>query len=150
SALQDTLAEWGLLDSSATGEAVRNVVSSPLAGLDPTAVLDVRPIGRGLEQRLASDAALHLLPGKFGFAIDDGGIPGLDEVPADVRFVACRAADGPAFEVHLAGAPHHRFGPCRPAALADVAAAISRVFLRLRTGRETQIRRMRDLVDARG
>ncbi len=30
--------------SSAAGEAVRNVISSPLAGLDPGAVLDIRPI----------------------------------------------------------------------------------------------------------
>ena len=33
-----------MLDTSAAGEAVRNVISSPLSGLDPTAVLDIRPI----------------------------------------------------------------------------------------------------------
>jgi precorrin-3B synthase len=142
-ALHDALAEWGLLDDSEAGEAVRNVVSSPLAGLDPTAVVDVRPIVRGLERRLVDDASLHALPGKFGFAIDDGGLLGLGDVPADVLFVAT----GPAFEVHLAGVP---VGCCRPDALVDVAAALGQVFLRRRTGRESRIRRMRDLVVADG
>jgi precorrin-3B synthase len=58
-ALHDALAEVGLLDDSETGEAARNVASSPLAGLDPAAVLDVRPIAKSLEQRLATDASLH-------------------------------------------------------------------------------------------
>jgi precorrin-3B synthase len=142
-ALHDALAEWRLLDGSEAGEAVRNVVSSPLAGLDPTAVVDVRPIVRGLERRLVDDASLHALPGKFGFAIDDGGLLGLGDVPADVLFVAT----GPAFEVHLAGVP---VGCCRPDALVDVAAALGQVFLRRRTGRESRIRRMRDLVAGDG
>ena len=41
--LIDGLAAAGLLDLSAEGEAVRNVVSSPLAGTDPAALLDIRP-----------------------------------------------------------------------------------------------------------
>jgi precorrin-3B synthase len=148
--LQDALAECGLLESSEAGEAVCNVISSPLAGLDPAAVLDVRPIARDLEQRLAGNASLHGLPGKFGFAIDDGGSLGLDDVAADIRFIAQPMANGPAFEVHLAGAPRDPLGPCRPDALVDVAEALSRVFLCLRTGRHTAIRRMRDLVAAYG
>jgi precorrin-3B synthase len=148
--LHDALAEYGLLESSEAGEAVRNVMTSPLAGLDPAAELDVRPIARGLEQRLAGDASLHGLPGKFGFAIDDGGSLGLDDVAADVRFVARPATDGPAFAVYLAGASLDPLGPCRPDALVDVAEALSRVFLRRRIGRHTAIRRMRDLVAACG
>ena len=51
------------------------------------------------------DASLHRLPGKFGFAVDDGGVLGLARVPADIRFVACHTSDGPVFTVDLAGAP---------------------------------------------
>jgi precorrin-3B synthase len=147
-ALHDALDARGLLDNDAAGEAVRNVISSPLAGLDPAAVLDVRPGGEGLARRLAADPALHGLPGKFGFVVDDGGLFGLDEVPTDIRFVACRTGGGPAFEIHLAGAPHDRLGPCQVDAVTDVAAALSRVFLDFRKGREGVIRRMRDLVAA--
>jgi precorrin-3B synthase len=148
--LHDALAEWGLLDRDVAGEAIRNVISSPLAGLDPRAVLDIRPLAKALEQRLAADTSLHGLPAKFAFVIDDGGWPGLEEVPADVQFVACQTADGPAFEIRLAGAPHDRLAPCRPEQLVDVAAALGRLVLEFRTGREKDVRRMRDVVDARG
>lgn len=148
--LYEAMSEWGLLGSSAAGEAVRNVISSPLAGLDPDAVLDVGPIACELEQRLTSDAALHDLPGKFGFAIDDGGCLGLDAVPADVRFVARRGDGGPEFDVCLAGAPHVWFGPCRADALVAVAAALAAVFINERKGRDSSVRRMDDLVALRG
>jgi precorrin-3B synthase len=136
-ALQDALAAAGQLDDGAAGEAVRNVIPSPLAGIDPDAIVDIRPIVASLEQRLINDTVLHALPGKFGFAIDDGGRFGFDDVPVDVRFVACR---GPGFVVLLAGC-HDVFGPCDPAKVPDVAAAIARAFLG-----HAGARRMRDVV----
>jgi len=148
--LHAALRERDLLDTSAAGEAVRNVIASPLAGLDPNAVLDIRPVTRDLEQCLTSDATLHALPGKFGFAIDDGGSLSLGDVPSDIRFVACRTVDGPAFDIRLAGAASSRLGPCRPNELVQVAGRLARAFLRLRTGQEAGIRRMRDLVAAQG
>jgi precorrin-3B synthase len=148
-ALHAALAEWDLLDPGVAGEAVRNVISSPLSGLDPTALLDVRPIARALEQRLSGDPALHALPGKFGFGIDDGGRLGLGEVAADIRFEARAGADGAEFAVGLGGAPHD-LGRCRADALVETAAALCQVFLDAREGQETALRRMRDLVSARG
>ena len=148
--LQDALAAAGLLDNNERGEAVRNVISSPLAGIDPNAVLDVRPIARALEQRLASDTASHDLPGKFGFAIDDGGLLGLDGVSGDICFHARRAADGPCFDIYLAGAPDDRFGPCRPDELPNAALAVVTVFLKARARQGAHIRRMSDLVAALG
>jgi precorrin-3B synthase len=148
--LQDALAAAGLLDGDERGEAVRNVISSPLGGLDPNAVLDVRPVARALEQRLASDTASHDLPGKFGFAIDDGGLLGLDGVSADICFQARQAAYGPCFDIYLAGAPDVRLGPCRPDALPDTACAIITVFLKARAQQSADIRRMSDLVAAPG
>jgi precorrin-3B synthase len=135
-ALQDALADAGLLDGSAAGEAVRNVIASPLAGIDPDGIVDIRPIVAALEQRLSSEPALHALPGKFGFAIDDGGRFGLGDVSVDVRFVA---RPGPRFVVHLAGC-HNVFGPFPLDAVADVAVAIAKAFLR-----HPHARRMRDV-----
>jgi precorrin-3B synthase len=149
-ALRDALAEWNLLDTSEAGEAVRNVISSPLTGLDPGAALDIRMIARDLERHLESDSTLHGLPGKFGFAIDDGGLFGLDDVPADIRFVAWRTRGGPAFDIRLDGAASHRIGRCCPNELVPIAIDLSKTFLRLRTGQEPRIRRMRDLVAAQG
>ncbi|MCX8502423.1 MAG: precorrin-3B synthase [Beijerinckiaceae bacterium] len=82
------LSHHGLLDDDAEAEAVRNVVASPLARLDPSAMLDIRPLVKALENRLVSDRALHALPGKFGFLVDDGGQFSLSDQNADIAFEA--------------------------------------------------------------
>jgi precorrin-3B synthase len=137
--LQDALASAGLVDADTDGEAVRNVIASPLAGLDPDAVLDIRPLVRELELRLAGDAMLHDLPAKFGFSIDDGGRFSLDEVRADVRF---EALPGLGFDIWLDG-KDKPIGSCRPDQLVETAAAIARVFI---SCQGADVRRMRDLV----
>jgi precorrin-3B synthase len=148
--LHGAMSASGVLDRSAAAEAVRNVIASPLAGLDPAAVMDIRTVVGALEQRLADDASLHVLPGKFGFAVDDDGVAGLEGVPADIRFVARRSDDGPVFAVHLAGAAYAYLGWCRPDGLPEMAATLCHLFLRYRAGRETAVRRMRDLVVREG
>jgi len=82
---------------------VRNVLASPLAGLASDAAFDIRPHLRALEQRLASDPALHILPSKFGFIIDDGGGLSLLGVSADIGFHALHDQSVPRFAVSLAG-----------------------------------------------
>jgi precorrin-3B synthase len=89
--LWDLLASLGLLDGSAETEAIRNVAINPLAGLDPTEIADLRPLARALEALLGTDQALRTLPGKFGFAVDGGGLLPLTELDADIRLRACRA-----------------------------------------------------------
>jgi precorrin-3B synthase len=91
------LLDCGLIDASAEAEAVRNVLVSPLAGLDPTELCDVRPIAAALEQELERNQALWALPGKFGFVVDGGGalLP-LDEERADIRIKASRTGSGDA------------------------------------------------------
>ncbi len=102
-ALQDELRALGLLDADAGAEAVRNVVPSPLAGFDPSAPLDARPLVAALEALLSREKALHALPAKFGFSVDGGGGLPLDGVTTDIAFAAlpddadasCRAAGRP-------------------------------------------------------
>jgi precorrin-3B synthase len=141
--LQQAIADAGLLDGNPDGEAIRNVVASPLAGIDPHAVLDIRPVVAALEARLAGDPKLYALPAKFCFAVDDGGRPGIGDVRADVRF---EAVSGPAFAVGLDGMPEQAFGPCQPYEIPDVAARLAGVFL----ARHGGARRMWDLVERIG
>ena len=82
--LIETLDGLGLIDENAAAEAVRNVLVSPLAGLDGRD--DVSSAAKALEAALAANKDLHALPGKFGFLIDDGSGLSLGPVPADVRF----------------------------------------------------------------
>ncbi|MEU4832550.1 precorrin-3B synthase [Streptosporangium sp. NPDC023615] len=68
------MARAGLLPS-ATHERVRNILASPLTGLDGpggAGVADVTPLIGELDRRLCARPALAALPGRFMFALDDG------------------------------------------------------------------------------
>ncbi|MET9683497.1 precorrin-3B synthase [Streptomyces coeruleorubidus] len=91
----------GLLDAAGLlpshgHERVRNIVASPLSGLDGRGALDVRPWLTALDTALCASEAARALSGRFLFALDDGrgDVAGLD---ADVTVRA--TADGGA---HLA------------------------------------------------
>lgn len=86
--LQQALDALGLLDASAGAEAARNIVVSPLAGVDPTELSDVTPLALELEARLAADRRLWNLPIKFGFVVDGGGMLSLDGERGDIRLKA--------------------------------------------------------------
>jgi precorrin-3B synthase len=88
--LWDALASLDLLDDSAAGEAIRNIAINPLAGIDPSEIIDVRPIAQALEAHLAARRELQALPGKFAFAIDSGGLLPLTGFSADIRLEARR------------------------------------------------------------
>jgi precorrin-3B synthase len=87
-ALWGALAELDLLDAGAEAEAVRNVLSSPLAGIDKSELLDPRPLVASLESALSYRPELWALPAKFCFVVDGGGALPLDEERADIRLLA--------------------------------------------------------------
>lgn len=69
--LAGLLGPAGLLPSPAH-ERVRNVVASPLSGLDGHGVRDVRPWLTALDAALCASTAAVALSGRFLFALDDG------------------------------------------------------------------------------
>ncbi|MFE5240638.1 MULTISPECIES: precorrin-3B synthase [unclassified Streptomyces] len=69
--LAGALEEAGLLPS-ARHERVRNVVASPLSGLDGLGATDVRPWLTGLDRLLCASEGATALSGRFLFALDDG------------------------------------------------------------------------------
>jgi len=95
--LQEALRELGLIDRDAETEARRNLMVSPLAGLDATEPFDVRPIAVALDRALAADEELQALPGKFGFLVDGGGSLSIAGERADI----CLAATGKVFAFGL-------------------------------------------------
>jgi precorrin-3B synthase len=144
--LHDAIASLGLLDDSADGEAVRNVMISPLAGIDPAEVLDARGTGRELEGRLASDKSLWALPSKFGFIVDGGGVLSLAEQRADVRLVAIAHGPEAAFAIGLEMRTGIEWlGSVSPDAAAAAAMEIGLAFINV-VSREPR-QRMRDLSD---
>lgn len=155
-ALLDRLGALALLDADADGEAVRNVVASPLAGCAASSAdrgghgshPDIRPITAALERRLAGDRALHALPTKFGFLVDDGGAPSLAGVAADVRFDW--VADDARFKIGLGGTRGTAvvIGSCGADDLVASAVRVATGALALLA--KSDARRMRQLVQAFG
>ncbi|GAB2684891.1 nitrite/sulfite reductase [Kribbella swartbergensis] len=86
--LSERLYDAGLLPSI-THERVRNILASPLSGLDGQSLYDVLPVAAAVDERLCARPRLADLPGRFLFALDDGR-GDLAEVRADV---AIRAVD---------------------------------------------------------
>ncbi|MFE2406791.1 cobalamin biosynthesis protein CobG [Kitasatospora sp. NPDC059408] len=84
--LAERLRAVGLLPSD-THERVRNIVASPLAGLDARPAADVQAWVRELDARLCASDWAAGLSGKFLFALDDGrgDVAALD---ADVTLIA--------------------------------------------------------------
>jgi precorrin-3B synthase len=139
-ALWSELRAADLLDDSADAEAVRNVLVSPLAGIDPAEIADVRSIARALECQLGEDDELWRLPAKFCFVVDGGGLLSLDGERADIRLKAIGAVS-----VALGiDAPHgiEWLGAMSPDAAADAAMLVARTFLEVAPNERT---RMRDL-----
>lgn len=69
--LSDRLYAAGLLPSI-THERVRNILVSPLSGLDHHSQYDVLPAAAELDRLLCDRPGLAELPGRFLFALDDG------------------------------------------------------------------------------
>ncbi|MER7579243.1 cobalamin biosynthesis protein CobG [Kitasatospora sp. NPDC097691] len=90
--LAERLRAVGLLPSD-THERVRNIVASPLAGLDAVPGADVQAWVRELDARLCASDWAAGLSGKFLFALDDGrgDVAALD---ADVTLIAGSGAPG--------------------------------------------------------
>ncbi|WUJ71583.1 precorrin-3B synthase [Kribbella soli] len=80
--LSDRLFAAGLLPSIAH-ERVRNILASPLSGLDEQSRYDVLPVAAELDRALCGRPGLAELPGRFLFALDDGR-GDLADVRADV------------------------------------------------------------------
>ncbi|MFJ9061548.1 precorrin-3B synthase [Streptomyces sp. NPDC102409] len=86
------LDEAGLLPS-ARHERVRNVVASPLSGLDGLGAADVRPWLTGLDGLLCASDGATALSGRFLFALDDGR-GDVDALGADLTLLALGAGGG--------------------------------------------------------
>ncbi|MFE9704588.1 precorrin-3B synthase [Streptomyces sp. NPDC005930] len=98
--LAGLLDEAGLLPSRGH-ERVRNIVASPLSGLDGNGVREVRPWLSALDAALCASGAARGLSGRFLFALDDGRG---DMTPLGADVTVRATADGGAL-IRLGSAP---------------------------------------------
>lgn len=126
--LQTELRALGVVEADDEPAVARNILASSLAGIDPQAIVDIRPCIRGLRERLTHDLVVHQLPSKFGFIIDDGGTFPLSGEKTDVGFLAWRNSGEPRFLICLAG---QIAGECAIDEVADVGLRVAHTFLQL-------------------
>ncbi len=93
------LADAGLLPSP-EHDRVRNIVASPLAGLDPEELCDPRELVRSLDAQLRAEPAFAKLPSKFSMALDGGGRWFSDETD-DLQLRAVRLAECDAWHLSV-------------------------------------------------
>lgn len=143
--LTSALGALGLLDRNAAAEAVRNVLVSPLAGLNGSG--EAHSAAKALEESLAANTDLYALPAKFVFSIDDGSGLSLDAIPADVRF---DFADGSEpYLVSIGGSFKDTIalGRCAAKDIPDIAVRLARAFLSLAAPASEPPRHMSGLIE---
>ncbi|MGL5097851.1 MAG: NirA family protein, partial [Planctomycetia bacterium] len=93
------LQEAGLVARGSGADNIRNIVGSPVAGVDYQELIDTQPLCRELHHYILNHREMYGLPRKFNVAFDGGGRIGVLEETNDigfsaVRVVAGRSADG--------------------------------------------------------
>jgi precorrin-3B synthase len=146
--LTAALEDLGLLDGNAAAEAVRNVLVSPLAGLNGCG--EALAAAKTLEELLAASMDLYALPTKFAFLIDDGSLLSLNAISADVSFRW--AGGGEPFLISIGGGFRDAvtLGRCAAKDIPQIATRLARTFLRLASQLPEPPRSMRGLIDCCG
>lgn len=91
----------GLVQDAGEPQGPRPCILSPLAGADPSDLIDAAELSEAIEADLARADDLARLPPKFAIVVDGGGRLCLDEVEADVRVVALGGREAPILAVGL-------------------------------------------------
>lgn len=152
----------GMSSLGSGADNIRNITASPLAGLDSTELIDVRPFADAMQNYITNTRDMFGLPRKFNIAFDGGGCVSTLADTNDIGFVAVRVADGrsvPAgvyFRALLCGITGHKqfASDCglllRPDQLIAVAAAMVRVFAENGDRTDRKKARLKYLVDRWG
>ncbi|WP_409339880.1 precorrin-3B synthase [Nostoc edaphicum] len=131
------LQNMGLGSENTVVDQIRNIMTSPTAGIDPQELIDTRPFVQSWDDYIAAHPALSGLSAKFSVCFDGGGIIQVCDRLNDIAFAAVLVNDNIYFRLYLSvgekGQPPSDTGillspeECLPvlAALADVYLAYS-------------------------
>ncbi len=79
---------WGLAAVEPTVDHLRNIMASPTAGLDRSALIDVMPLVQAIDDYLSSHPELATLSAKFSIGLDGGESVSIRDRRNDIWFVA--------------------------------------------------------------
>lgn len=132
----------GLGPRTPAADDVRNLLLSPAAGLDPFALLDVRPLAGQLLDLLQDTAEFHALSAKFALQLDGGEALAMLEHPHDLWLSAMPGAE-PLLAFGLAGCPGDApLAAVEPAQAVALVAAVLRLFLELAGVEHSRMRQL--------
>ncbi|AZL70818.1 MULTISPECIES: precorrin-3B synthase [Pseudomonas] len=103
--LVEYLLAAGLGPREAAGDDVRNLMLSPLAGLDPSMLFDTRPLAGQILDLLEGTPRFHELSAKFAVQLDGGEGLAMLEHPHDLWLCAARLEQRTWLMFGLAGCP---------------------------------------------
>jgi precorrin-3B synthase len=125
-------------------DELRNVMLSPLAGLDPAAAYDTRPLASALVDMMQREPRFAALSPKFALQLDGGERLAMLEHPHDIWLAAQPHGDSPRFVVGLAGCPTGQpIGRLAAQTVCESIQALLHAFLDLASANE---KRMRDVL----
>jgi precorrin-3B synthase len=104
-ALIEALLAAGLGADSPGADDVRNLMASPLAGLDPSALADISPLAEELLALLQDKPHLHALSPKFALLLDGGEAMAMLEHPHDIWLAAMGRGEDALYAFGLASCP---------------------------------------------
>lgn len=94
------LQDIGLGSSNTAVDHIRNIMTSPTAGIDLQELIDTRPFVSGWDQYIATHPALSALSAKFSVCFDGGGIS-VGDRPNDITFAAVLVDGNVYFRLYL-------------------------------------------------
>ncbi|MDF5706175.1 MAG: precorrin-3B synthase [Nostoc sp. S4] len=80
---------------------IRNIMTSPTAGIDPQELIDTRPFVQAWDNYLATHPALSKLSAKFSVCFDGGGVVQVCDRLNDILFAAVLVDGDVYFRLHL-------------------------------------------------
>ncbi|SDS51178.1 precorrin-3B synthase [Pseudomonas oryzae] len=132
----------GLGPRTPAADDVRNLLLSPAAGLDPAALLDVRPLAGQLLDLLQDTPAFHALSAKFALQLDGGEALAMLEHPHDL-WLSAMPGDAPLLTFGLAGCPGDApLAAVEPAQAVALVSTVLRLFLDLAGGEHSRMRQL--------
>ncbi|WP_414512689.1 precorrin-3B synthase [Nostoc sp. PCC 9305] len=95
------LQNMGLGSDNTVVDQIRNIMTSPTAGIDPQELIDTRPFVQGWDDYIAAHPALSGLSAKFSVCFDGGGIIQVCDRLNDITFAAVLVNDNVYFRLYL-------------------------------------------------
>ncbi|WP_251958444.1 precorrin-3B synthase [Nostoc commune] len=95
------LQDMGLGSCNSAVDHIRNIMTSPTAGIDPLELIDTRPFVQDWDNYIAAHPALSGLSAKFSVCFDGGGIIRVCDRLNDILFAAVLIDGNVYFRLHL-------------------------------------------------